>query len=84
MKKSKPRKFFIFLLTVISIVLIVWTLWGNTALEVNEITVTGGRIPQVFSGFRIAQVSDLHNAEFGEGNAELLQMLYKTETKDLI
>ena len=78
MKKEKQRKCLILLFAVISIVLIIWTLWGNTALEVNEITVTSGRIPQVFSGFRIAQVSDLHNAEFGEDNVLLLQMLYKS------
>lgn len=69
------RKYLILLVAVMGIVLIIWTLWGNTALEVNEITVTSDRIPPAFSGFRIAQVSDLHNAEFGEGNAELLQML---------
>ena len=32
-----------------------------------------------FSGFRIEQVSDLHNAEFGEGNATLLKMLSECE-----
>ena len=75
MKKEKRRKYLILLFAVISIVLIIWTLWGNTALEVNEITVTSDCFPSAFSGFRIAQVSDLHNAEFGEGNAALLQML---------
>ena len=75
MNKEKRRKYLILLLAVIGIVLILWTLWGNTALEVNEITVPSDRIPPAFSGFRIAQISDLHNAEFGEGNAELLQML---------
>ena len=74
-KNEKRRRYLILLFAVISIALIIWTLWGNTALEVNEIAVTNDRIPPAFSGFRIAQVSDLHNAEFGEGNAELLQML---------
>ena len=42
--------------------------WGNTALMVNTITVSNSQIPSEFTGFRIAQVSDLHNAEFGEEN----------------
>lgn len=76
MKKEKKRsKYLIFLLLKIGIFFIIWTLWSNKALEVNEITIASSRIPSAFSGFRIAQVSDLHNAEFGEDNATLLKML---------
>lgn len=60
-----------------------WTIWGNTALEVNTYVITSDRIPQSFSGFRIAQVSDLHNAEFGEDNARLIAMLSR-EAPDII
>ena len=59
--------------------LIIWTLWGNTALEVNEYQITSDKIPEAFSGFRIAQVSDLHNAEFGEGNCKLIGLLSQTD-----
>lgn len=59
--------------------LIVWTLWGNSALEVNTYTIASNRLPESFSGFRIAQVSDLHNAEMGEGNDELLAILRGSE-----
>ena len=55
--------------------LVIWTIWGNTALMASSVTISGNQIPDSFSGFRIAQVSDLHNAEFGENNTELLQML---------
>ena len=70
------------ILTLISLLLIIfigWTLWGNTALEVNEYEIVSDRIPKEFDGFRIAQVSDLHNAEFGEGNSKLIQLLSQTE-----
>ncbi len=69
MKKRLSRKVLAGLCTLILlIVLIVWTAWGNTALMVSTVTISNSRIPSEFSGFRIAQVSDLHNAEFGEGN----------------
>ena len=57
----------------------IWTLWGNTALEVNEYEIVSDRIPEAFTGFRIAQVSDLHNAEFGEENWKLIKMLSQTD-----
>ena len=60
------------------IVFTIWTLWGNTALEVNEYEIVSSRIPQSFDGFRIAQISDLYNAEFSEGNAKLIGLLAQT------
>lgn len=56
-----------------------WILWGNTALECNEITVSGNHLPESFRGFRIAHVSDLHNAQFGEKNEKLLTLLREAE-----
>ena len=53
----------------------IWTVWSNTALEVNEYEIVSDRIPQGFDGFRIAQVSDLHNKDFGEGYGKLLTKL---------
>lgn len=55
--------------------LLVYLIWGNTALTVSNIKISSSRIPIAFSGFRIAQVSDLHNAEFGKGNRKLLELL---------
>lgn len=55
--------------------LAIWTLWGNTALTLHCITVTSDRLPVAFDGYRIAHVSDLHNAEIGDGNETLLNLL---------
>ncbi|MBQ9744651.1 MAG: metallophosphoesterase [Clostridia bacterium] len=46
---------------------------------ITEYIVTSDRLPNEFDGFRIAQVSDLHNSEFGKGNSELLDMLKEAE-----
>lgn len=77
------RKAQFFILIALLFLLLLWTIWENTALTVSTVTVSGNRIPAAFSGFRIAQVSDLHNAEFGEKNAELLQAL-RENTPDII
>lgn len=71
------------IVTVLLLILVVWTIWGNTALTVSTVVISGSRIPLSFSGFRIAQVSDLHNDEFGENNMELLQTLSEN-TPDII
>ena len=80
--KSRKKTILTLLLSLL-IILIGWTLWDNAALEVNEFEIVSDRIPQGFDGFRIAQVSDLHNARFGEDNAKLIEMLSQTEP-DLI
>ena len=50
-------------------------LLGNTKLEITEYYVTSSRLPDSFDGFEIAQISDLHNAEFGDANEDLLRLL---------
>lgn len=81
MKKKLSQKALASLcvLIVLLLTLAVWTIWGNTALMVNTITVLDSQIPSEFSGFRIAQVSDLHNAEFGEENSLLLNSLSESK-----
>jgi len=69
----KNRKTAILLL--LCLLLLLWLLKGSCALEINTHTISSPRIPEEFSGFRIAQISDLHNAEFGEDNAHLLDKL---------
>ena len=50
-------------------------LWGNKALQTSTYTVTSTQLPPEFEGYTIAQISDLHNTEFGHGNQRLLGRL---------
>lgn len=75
----KRRKKIISIVFALCAFLIDWIAWGNTALVISELTIKNDRIPSAFSGFRIAQISDLHNVEFGEDNEKLLFMLEECE-----
>jgi predicted MPP superfamily phosphohydrolase len=44
---------------------------SNTALQVTQFTAVFADLPEGFDGARIAVLSDLHGAEFGENNTEL-------------
>lgn len=61
------------------VLLVSWIIWGNRTVEVTEYTISSAEVPTVFHGYRIVQVSDLHNAEFGEDNGELLHIIKSSE-----
>lgn len=45
--------------------------WNNQWLVVTEETISSDRIPQAFDGYRIVQISDLHDATFGDKQSKL-------------
>ena len=77
---AKKKKFILLaVVAAVLIALVIWIAWGNTALDLNTYTVTSARLPEIFDGYRIAHVSDLHNAEMGESNEKLLSMLREAD-----
>ena len=73
--KKWNKKQWLCVIVICLIVLTVWMVQGNTKLELTEYNVISSKVPEPFVCFEIAQVSDLHNAEFGEGNSDLLALL---------
>ena len=67
------------LIVVFSTILVV----ENKNIELNKFEVSSRDLPKEFEGFRVAHVSDLHNAEFGEDNSKLIKML-KDANPDII
>lgn len=70
-------------LSILLIGLICWTVWENCSPVITHTTIESERLPDAFSGYRIALISDLHNAQYGENNWRLLDMLRK-EDPDMI
>lgn len=70
--------FFGFILCVI-----LFCFWQNNSIVLTKSTYGNPNIPKEFDGFVIAQISDLHNKEFGTGQKKLLQKL-QSISPDLI
>lgn len=79
-KRKRKRWIVLVALCALLACLIPYLLWANTVLTVSHVELD--LLPGEGS-FTIAQVSDLHNAEFGGGNGELLTILEEAEP-DLI
>lgn len=75
MPAKKRTSIILAVVAAILFALIAWIIWGNTALELNTYTISSSKLPQSFDGYRIAHVSDLHNAEMGKNNEKLSTML---------
>lgn len=55
----------------------------NSIIEVNKLEIKDNNLPQSFDNYKIVQVSDLHNTEFGKGNEKLIKKI-KDNNPDVI
>ena len=73
------KKRWIFAAAICLILITIGVIRGNNQMKLTEYIITSSKVPEAFTCFEIAQVSDLHNAEFGEENSELLELLSEVE-----
>ena len=71
--KRRKRFAAVLLAAVLIAVLFARGAWENTALTLTAYEIDGA--PEGLDGLKIAQVSDLHNAQMGENNEKLLSLL---------
>lgn len=72
------KKFLIFIVVMILLLFI-----SNSWIQTTKITVESDRIPSSFDGLKILQISDLHDATFGENQGKLVKKIKKSNP-DLI
>ena len=78
----KKKRLMVIALTLL-LALVLWTIWGNVTVGVTRYCITSDRLPDTFDGYKIAVVSDLHNAQFGRDNSQITKII-KKEHPDMI
>ena len=73
--RKKIRRTILLLLAAVVLVAVA----QNFTLTVARYDVASIKIPAAFEGYKILQLSDLHSAEFGEGNQKLYQKIRKLD-----
>lgn len=71
-RRSRKLKYFLICTAVLIAVLGLWTFYQDTNCGVTEYTVYSDKLPEAFDGYRVLQISDLHNASFGKDNDQLV------------
>lgn len=75
----KRRVIVLIIAAVLVLALLIWLLWANSSPAATQVAVASGALPETFEGFKIAHVSDLHNAVFGRKNEKLLSLIRAAE-----
>lgn len=72
-RRKSRRRLLKFLLLCAFFALFFW--WSNRSLQIQDFTYASERLPEGFDGCVIVQISDLHGAEFGTDNQDLLKQV---------
>ena len=75
----KWRRMILFSLILPAAALVVWVIHTNVSPVLTTVTVSVEGLPQAFDGFRILQVSDLHDAELGQDHERTMDLIREAD-----
>ncbi|WP_042221256.1 metallophosphoesterase [Oceanobacillus manasiensis] len=76
--KKILRKWWLYVLIGI-VLLIVFFYYQNNSIVISEHTKQSDNLPEVFDGYKIVQLSDLHNKSFGDDQSYLVKKIKNAE-----
>ncbi len=83
--KLKSKKYKVFFTLMISIIgIILFCFWQNNDIVITNIIYSNVKISDAFNDYKIVQISDLHNKEFGSKQKRLLEKLRKTQPNMIV
>jgi uncharacterized protein len=69
-KKPLRRKWFLILFIIVLLSFVIYK--GNTTVGVTHYEIVSDKMPDSYDKYKIVQISDLHDAEFGENHSDVV------------
>lgn len=73
MKERKRRIKMLIIIILFITVFCIFSLWQNNSIVTSNFNYSSSEVPKDFDGFKIVQISDLHNKVFGKEQDKLLE-----------
>ena len=73
MKERKIRIKMLIIIILFITVFCIFSLWQNNSIVTSNFNYSSSEVPKDFDGFKIVQISDLHNKVFGKEQDKLLE-----------
>lgn len=65
------------MVTTILMILVIFCYWQNNYISIANIDFRNNKVPNNFNDYKILQISDLHNKEFGKSQNKLIKLTKK-------
>lgn len=69
---------------IVVILFVSYTLWDNYRIKVVQEDIVMEQLPDELDGFRILQITDLHETEFGKNQSRLLKVIHSLDYDVLV
>lgn len=81
--KNAARKFLMGLLVTI-ILIVIYTFWDNSRIKIVKQDIIIDHLPKELEGYKILQITDLHNKEFGKNQSRLLKLINSIDYDSIV
>jgi len=81
--KNAGRKFLIVLLVTV-ILVVIFTYWDNSRIKIVKQDIIINHLPKELNGYKILQITDLHNKEFGENQSRLIKSINSIDYDSIV
>lgn len=77
--KMRKKKIISIVVLLLIVIIVIQIYIDNNLIQTTNVEIASEKVPDSFEGYKILQLSDLHNRNFGENNIRLIQKIHEAD-----